>query len=70
MKNLRFICAQPTSLFYAWQVEVLVNNFIDMGINPNNIDIVSWKINGVIPVEWVKLTQKYPVNFHFYNDTR
>jgi hypothetical protein len=70
MKNLRFICAQPTSLFYAWQVEVLINNFIDMGINPNNIDIVSWKINGVIPVEWVKLTQKYPVNFHFYNDTR
>ena len=70
MKNIRFICAQPTSLFYAWQVEVLVNNFMDMGINPNNIDIVSWKINGVIPVEWVKLTQKYPVNFHFYNDTR
>jgi len=70
MKNLRFICAQPTSLFYAWQVEVLVNNFMDMGINPNNIDIVSWKVNGVIPVEWVKLTQKYPVNFHFYNDTR
>ncbi len=70
MKNLRFICAQPTSLFYEWQVEVLVNNFMDMAINPNNIDIVSWKINGVIPVEWVKLTQKYPVNFHFYNDTR
>ena len=68
--QLRFICAQPTSLFYAWQVEVLVNNFMDMGINPNNIDIISWKINGVIPVEWVKLTQKYPVNFHFYNDTR
>jgi hypothetical protein len=70
MKNLRFICAQPTSLFYAWQVEVLINNFIDMGINPNNIDIVSWKINNVIPVEWVKLTQKYPVRFFFYDDTR
>lgn len=68
--NLRFICAQPTSLYYAWQVEVLVNNFMDMGINPNNIDIVCWKINNVIPVEWVKLTQKYPVNFHFYDDTR
>lgn len=70
MKNIRFICAQPTSLFYAWQVEVLINNFIDMGINPANIDIVCWKINNVIPVEWVKLTQNYPVNFHFYNDTR
>lgn len=70
MKNLKFICAQPTSLFYAWQVEVLINNFIDMGINPDNIDIVCWKINNVIPVEWVKLTQKYPVNFNFYDDTR
>jgi hypothetical protein len=68
--QLRFICAQPTSLFYAWQVEVLVNNFMDMGINPNNIDIVCWKINNVIPVEWVKLTQNYAVNFYFYDDTR
>ena len=68
--NLRFICAQPTSLYYAWQVEVLINNFIDMGINPNNIDIVCWKINNVIPVEWVKLTQNYPARFFFYDDTR
>ena len=68
--NLRFICAQPTSLYYAWQVEVLINNFIEMGINPNNIDIVCWKVNNVIPIEWVKLTQKYPSNFHFYDDTR
>lgn len=70
MKNIRFICAQPTSLFYAWQVEVLINNFMDMGINPNNIDIVSWKMNDIIPTEWVKLTQKYPVRFFFYDDTR
>jgi len=70
MKNLRFICAQPTSLFYAWQVEVLINNFMDMGVNPNNIDIVSWKMNNVIPTEWVKLTQKYPARFFFYDDTR
>ena len=70
MKNIKFICAQPTSVFYAWQVEVVINNFIDMGISPDNINIVSWKINNVIPVEWVKLTQKYPANFFFYDDTR
>lgn len=68
--NLRYICAQPTSLFYAWQVEIVINNFMEMGINPNNIDIVCWKINNVIPVEWVKLTQKYPARFFFYDDTR
>ena len=70
MKNLRFICAQPTSLFYAWQVEVMINNFIEMGINPDNIDIVCWKINNVIPQEWVKLIEGYPVKFYFYDDTR
>jgi len=52
--KLRFICAQPTSLYYAWQVEVMINNFIEMGINPNMIDIVCWKINNVIPEEWAR----------------
>ena len=70
MKNLRFICAQPTSLFYAWQVEVMINNFMEMGINPNNIDIVCWKMNNVIPEEWVKLTNAYSARFFFYDDTR
>lgn len=70
MKNIRFICAQPTSLFYAWQIEVMINNFIEMGINPNSIDIVSWKVNNVIPEEWLKLANAYPVRFFFYDDTR
>ena len=38
MKNLRYICVQPRILYYAWQVEVMINNFIKHGINPNNID--------------------------------
>ena len=59
MKNIRFICAQPTSIYYAWQVEVLINNFIEMGIKPENIDIVCWKVNNVIPIEWVKLVENY-----------
>lgn len=70
MKNIRFICAQPTSLFYAWQVEVMVNNFMEMGIKPENIDIVCWKMNNVIPEEWAKLVGAYPVRFFFYDDTR
>ena len=41
MKNLRFICAQPSTMYYAWQVEVMINNFIEMGVNPNFIDVVS-----------------------------
>ena len=70
MRNLRFVCAQPATLYYAWQVEVMLNNFIEMGVNPNNIDIVCWKQNGVIPDEWSKLANGYPARFFFYDDTR
>ena len=41
-----------------------------MGVNPNNIDIVCWKQNGIIPEEWLKLASKYPARFFFYDDTR
>ena len=67
---MRFVSAQPASTYYAWQVEVMINNFIDMGINPNQIDIVCWKQNGVIPEEWSKLAAGYPARFFFYNDER
>ena len=69
MKNLRFICCQPASLYYAWQVEVLINNFLEMGIQPSQIDIVCNKVGGIIPSCWKGL-MSYPVTFHFYNDTR
>jgi len=68
--NLRYICAQPAIKYYAWQVETCLNNFIEMGINPNMIDIVCWKVNGVIPEEWSKLANRYPARFLFYDDTR
>jgi hypothetical protein len=70
MKNLRFICAQPATIYYAWQVEVMLNNFIEKGINPDNIDIVCWKENGVISEEWNKLVSGYAARFFFYDDTR
>ena len=70
MKKLRFVCAQPATIYYAWQVEVMINNFIEMGVDPKNMDIVCWKQNGVIPIEWSNLVAGYPANFFFYDDTR
>jgi hypothetical protein len=70
MRNLRFVCAQPTIPYYTWQVEVMLNNFMEMGINLNNVDVVCHKENGVIPDDWSKLANKYPARFLFYNDTR
>lgn len=69
--NLRFICAQPATKYYLWQVELMIKNFMSVGINPNNIDIVCAKINGQIPQEWSDLCNKYNyVRFFFYDDTR
>ena len=71
MKNLRYICCQPAIPYYIWQVEVLINNFKKMGVNPNYIDIVCGIENGIIPDNWVKLMTHYnSVRFFFYNDTR
>jgi hypothetical protein len=69
-KNLRFICAQPAIKYYAWQVEVMLNNFRKNGINLNDVDIVCSKPDGVIPEEWSKLADNYAARFFFYDDLR
>ena len=51
MRDLRYVCAQPSTLYYAWQVEVMINNFITMGINANQIDVVCTKVDGNVPEE-------------------
>ncbi len=71
MKNLRYICAQPAIDYYTWQVEVMINNFIKNGVNPNYIDIVCGINNNVVPDKWKTLAGTYnTVRFFFYNDTR
>jgi hypothetical protein len=71
MYNIRFVCAQPANTYYLWQVEVMINNFIKHGINPNKIDILCAINNNIIPDDWKKLQNHYnTVRFFFYNDTR
>jgi hypothetical protein len=70
MAKLRFVCAQPAIPYYTWQVEVMLNNFMQMGINLNDIDIVCWQQNDELPEEWSKLANNYAARFFFYRDTR
>jgi hypothetical protein len=67
--KIRFICAQPATLFYAWQVEVMLQNFISVGININNVEIVC-NIEDNVPPEWSKLANGYAARFFFYYDKR
>ena len=74
MKSLKYICAQHRLLYYAWQVEVMLNNFLKFDINPNDINVLvacntKSSKNNIIP--WGKLIKNYKdVNFFFYQDTR
>lgn len=63
-----YICAQPAELYFAWQVEVMLNNFIAMGVDLKDVDIVC--SCDEVPIEWVKMQQAYQANFYFYKDTR
>lgn len=67
---MKYICAQPDELYYAWQVEVMLNNFLSVGIINKDIHVVVG-INKNIGEWWYKLIQKYgEVGFYFYEDTR
>jgi hypothetical protein len=70
LKQIRYICAQPANTYYAWQVEVMLNNFQSMGINLNQVDIVCEKPACRTPEEWTKLAERYPARFFFYCDRR
>ena len=70
MRNLKYICAQPASLYYAWQVEVMLNNFIENGIDLKDVDIVCSKISVEVGSDWIALQNGYNANFYFYDDTR
>ena len=65
LKQVRYICAQPAISYYAWQVEVMLNNFRDMGVNLNQVDIVCEKPACKVPEEWTKLAERYPARFFF-----
>jgi hypothetical protein len=68
--NLRHISAQPANDYYAWQIEVMLDNFQSMGISDNSIDVVG-AYDDKIPQSWLKLQRKFQyVRFFFYKDTR
>jgi hypothetical protein len=77
--NLTLMCVQPCIPYYAWQIEVMLKNFVDVGVykypihclfayNTNEVD---WRKN----VECIKkIEERYKdvtnVNFYYYQDTR
>lgn len=68
--NLRLLNCQPATDYYAWQVEVNLDNLLSMGYSDNSIDVVAGYTDR-IPNSWMALAKRFSnVRFHFYPDTR
>jgi hypothetical protein len=73
-KKLQYICVQPYTVYYSWQVDVMLNNFAEMGINESDIHILlsyDSEVDTKTYYVWNKVIEKYKgVNFYFYQDLR
>jgi hypothetical protein len=68
-----YLSVQPAIPRYTWEVEVYIHNFIEMGIDPCNIQVVLGydKTKLKLLDDWLKLKLYFKdVNFYFYEDTR
>lgn len=71
--ELIFICAQPSDLYYAWEVEVMINNFRKYGYSDKlHVLVYEPDQNGdrlTYRQYWKELKLKYPeVGIFFYPD--
>lgn len=67
---MKYICAQPATQYFGWQIDVLINSLISNGVFQKDIHIINAIHNNIDPY-FAKLKAKYPyVLFEFYDDTR
>ena len=67
---MKYVCAQPATVYFAWQIDVMIFSFLSVGVKPEEIDILCSNTDG-IHEHFNVLMQKYPgVRFVFYEDTR
>jgi hypothetical protein len=65
-----YLSVQPDQPYFHWQVEVYINNFKQIGINPNKIEVL-FLYNGKPSDAGKALQQKYNTcRFFFYEDKR
>ena len=63
---MKYICAQPATQYYAWQIDVMLYSFRTVGVNLEDVHIVC-AIHGEIDPYFDKLMKKYTgVLFSFY----
>lgn len=71
MKHVLFVSAQPDVLYFHWQIKIYVHNFLQKGIDPNNIHVLfSLKDDKTQPSDGAIKLLKFGINIHFFVDER
>ena len=75
MRDIFYICAQPASFYYAWQVDAMLLSFQEnTTIDLSRVHIVGAILDGSMPDPWYKKVEekwaKEGVVFEYYHDTR
>jgi hypothetical protein len=70
MDNILFVTAQPDVPYFHWQVKLYTHNFIEKGIDPNNIHVVFSTIGNNKLSQGAEDLKKIGINIHSYKDER
>ena len=71
MENMLFVSAQPDVTYFIWQIKLYVHNFIEKGINPNQIHVVLGLVQGnTKPSKQSEELKELGINVHYFVDER
>lgn len=70
MGDLIFVSAQPDVTYFHWQTKIYVHNFIEKGVNPNQIHLLFLVVEGQEPNQESLNLKELGVNVHYYFDDR
>lgn len=69
MNEVLFVTAQPDVPYFHWQTKLYIHNFIEKGIQPNQIHVIFSIQNGKEPSEESLKLKTFGVNvFHYYDE--
>jgi len=71
MENILFVSAQPDVPYFIWQIKLYVHNFIEKGINSNQIHVVLGLVQGnTKPSKQSEELKELGINIHYFVDDR
>lgn len=62
-----FICAQPDTPLFIWQLQTLLTSFLDLGVNRQNIHFLVLLENGNPPSPEIRSLEKY-ASIYYYRE--